>query len=143
VASVPPNRLECTARRLLGAFLAAVSVISGSFILAACGTPAIAEKAVGWWQETGTPQSYRLHITWIQPRWKESQQYERDYEPYDVFYQRAGAFNAYLKGGRLLAWGQNPWSINWTLAYDQASDRLMASDSMHHRFILTRVNGQP
>jgi hypothetical protein len=110
-----------------GALLVAALLTLCTFALGACGTPAIADKAVGSWQETSTAESYQLDITWVRSQWKDSQQYEVDYQPYQVDYQRLGASYAYLKGDNLLIWGENPWSVIWRVTYDQATDQLTAS----------------
>jgi hypothetical protein len=98
-------------------------VLFCSLLVAACGgQPAIADKAVGWWQ-VGADQTLHaatMHLTLDGSAG--AQQYQLQGWPNPLLPQYG-----YLQGDKLLVWGENSTDIVWALTYYAATDRLQAT----------------
>jgi hypothetical protein len=85
-----------------------------TLVLAACGTPAVKEKAVGVWRETGQAPAYTMRI-------------ERAADgTYTVTYRRwfLQPERYVLQDGKLLGGGENTMTDSHTITYDAGSDEL-------------------
>jgi hypothetical protein len=79
---------------------------------------AIETKAIGVWQETDSPQAYRLEICRDPGNPKGV--------TYAVTYPRSFKvpFSAYLSGSEIHIWGENTGDVVWVVTYDEKSDTL-------------------
>jgi hypothetical protein len=124
-------------RRARGAVCLVASLLLCCVALVACGEepePTIADKVIGWWQETGTAEAFTLHIT--RDGTAAAQQYQVEYPRSFLV-----PFYAYLKGDKLLIWGENTTDIVWTVTYDPMTDHLQAGRG-HETISFRRIKGQ-
>jgi len=122
------------ARRPLHVALAVAVLLVAVGAGTGCGSSvgsSIGTSAAGVWREVGTPESYLLKIA------------DLGSNQYEVRYRRSFLvpFYAYVKGGKLLIWGENTTSIVWTVTYDRERDRLTATGNLG-TFSFTRVRRQ-
>ena len=82
---------------------------------------AIETRAVGVWQETGSPPAYRLTI--------ERAPGGASGAGYSVTYTRASkaAFPAVLAGDEIHVWGENTKDVVWVIDYNARTDTLLVT----------------
>ena len=115
-------------RVLRPSLLAVVLLLVVLPTVSACGgTPAIATKAVGWWQETGTTKAYTMHVTSTGPY------------RYSIVYRRhfLVPFDARRVDDKVVV--EDMSEVMLTLTYDANTDRLTAVGRDGRPITLRRV----
>ncbi len=108
--------------------VAIVLVLGAVVILIACGgTPPIAEKAVGWWQEVGTTKAFTMHVTSTGPY------------RYSIVYRRhfLVPFDARRVDDKLVVVDMS--EVMLTVTYDAKTDQLTAVGLDRRPITLRRI----